>query len=111
MGEVIHNKLVRDNIPAIIEADGHTPVFRILNDEEKPAASFDKVCEEAAELRESKGDLGEFADVYTAFETAAQTKGYTMEQIRQAAAEKAARRGGFHNWIFLEKVIFPEEKS
>ncbi len=109
MGEIAHNKLVRDKIPMIIEADGHTPVFRELSDKEKPAAAFNKVCEEAAELRESRGDLGEFADVHTAFEAAVQASGYTMEQIKQAATKKTEQRGGFDNWIFLEKVITKDE--
>lgn len=111
MGEIAHNKLVRDKIPAIIEADGHTPVFRILEDEEKPAAAFDKVCEEAAELRDSRGALGEFADVYTSLEAAAQVSGYTMDQVKLAAEEKAALRGGFNNWVFLEKVIENEHRD
>ena len=31
--EKIYDKLVRDNIPQIIEADNEIPVTRILNDE------------------------------------------------------------------------------
>ena len=32
--ERIYNKLVRDNIPSIIEGKGETPITRILNEEE-----------------------------------------------------------------------------
>ena len=32
--ERIYNKLVRDNIPSIIEGNGETPITRILNEEE-----------------------------------------------------------------------------
>lgn len=105
MGEVTHNKLVRDLVPDAIRADGHEPVTRTLADSERLSAILDKVCEEASELRESDGDLYEFADVYTAFKAAVRAKGYAMEQVEQAAAKKTAERGGFDDWIFLEKVI------
>ena len=32
--EKVYNKLVRDNIPEIIEHNGGTPVYRILSEEE-----------------------------------------------------------------------------
>ena len=32
--ERIYNKLVRDNIPSIIEGNGETPITRILNEGE-----------------------------------------------------------------------------
>lgn len=32
--ERVYNKLVRDNIPSIIESNGETPITRILSDEE-----------------------------------------------------------------------------
>ena len=58
-------KLVRDRIPEIIRASGADPVVRTLTGEELIAALFDKLAEEASELREA-GPLDaaeEMADV------------------------------------------------
>ncbi len=101
---VVHNKLIRDKIPDIIRLDGHEPVVRVLDEQERLPAALAKVVEEANELRDSNGDLYEFADVLSIVKAAAVAKGYTIEQIEQAETEKAAKRGGFDEWLFLEKV-------
>lgn len=108
MGEIIYNKLVRGKIPDIIRADGHEPITHIVPESEQLPVSLDKNSEEAEEVRESGGDLGELADNLATLKTVARVKGYTWEQVEQAEAKKAEERGGFEEWIFLEKVIVPE---
>ncbi|PID01584.1 hypothetical protein CSV67_13665 [Sporosarcina sp. P2] len=49
----IYNKLVRDLIPEIIEADGKTCVTRILNDSQYIAEINNKMHEELAEYEEA----------------------------------------------------------
>ncbi len=44
--ERIYNKLVRDNIPKIIEEKNETPIIRILNDAEYKEALEKKLYEE-----------------------------------------------------------------
>lgn len=105
MNETVHNKLVRDNIPEIIRNDGHVPVTRILGEQERLPAALDKVVEEAQELKDSKGELSEFADVSAILEAAVKAAGYTIEQVEQAKQQKKVDRGGFEDWIFLEKVV------
>lgn len=51
--ERIYNKLVRDNIPSIIEGKGETPVTRILNEEEYKKELEKKLYEEYNEVLEA----------------------------------------------------------
>ncbi len=48
---VVHHKLVRDQIPAIITADGGQPVTRVLDDAGYEAALRAKLLEEAHEAQ------------------------------------------------------------
>jgi predicted house-cleaning noncanonical NTP pyrophosphatase (MazG superfamily) len=67
----IYNKLVRDNIPKIIENDGKKYKSRILNDEEYEVELRKKLIEEATELSEAKTEeekIYELADIYEIIE-------------------------------------------
>ena len=48
--EQIYNKLVRDNIPDIIEKNGEIPIIRILSNEEYKLELEKKLCEEYSRL-------------------------------------------------------------
>lgn len=50
---MMFQKLVRDNIPAIIEKNGETCVTRKLSDKEYEDALAEKLKEEVAELLEA----------------------------------------------------------
>ena len=97
-------KLVRDGIPAIIRASGRAPQVRVLKDSEYQSAVFDKLLEEATELRYAPlgEQLGEAADVYEVLLAAAETMGVTMDQIVAAARRKRTERGGFRDRLWLE---------
>lgn len=58
----VYNKLVRDKIPEIIDADKKTCKTRILSKEEYIAALEDKLNEEVAEYQADK-NLEEMADI------------------------------------------------
>lgn len=105
MGEIIYNKLVRDGIPVIIKNDNQTPVTRILSDDEYRQALFEKLIEEARELFEADGDIGERADVAEVLKALDAALGYSEEVVEDARAAKTAKRGGFEQKIFLEKAI------
>lgn len=104
MGEIIYEKLVRDRIPEIITEDNQAPVTRTLGDTEFRRKLLEKLVEEATELLESDGDLGEIADVIEVLNALKPVLGYTDEEIETARAEKVAKRGGFEKRIFLEKA-------
>ena len=57
-----HNKLVRDNIPAIIQRHGEAPITRTLETAEYQDALRRKLHEEVAEFC-ATGHLEELADI------------------------------------------------
>lgn len=105
MGEIIYNKLVRDNIPTIIKNDNQTPVTRQLNDDEYRQKLLEKLIEEAQELLDSNGDIGERADVAEVLKALDAALGFTAEEIEVARTQKAEKRGGFEQRIYLEKAL------
>jgi predicted house-cleaning noncanonical NTP pyrophosphatase (MazG superfamily) len=103
---VLHRKLVRDRIPAIIRADGGHPVTRVLDEGGYRQALLDKLAEEAEEAaRASPADFpGELADVLEVLRALTAAAGMSWEQLLTLADDKRNRRGGFDGKIFLESV-------
>lgn len=98
------NKLVRDKILEIIEANGDKAQYRILeDDEEYLRALLAKDVEEGVELAKDL-NLDELADKLAVLYAIAKLLGYTPEQIEQARVAKEAKRGGFEKRIFLEST-------
>ena len=98
-----YNKLVRDRIPEIIEASGKTCVTEILSDEEYLRMVDAKLDEELVEYHKDQ-NIEELADLMEVIYAAAVARGYTLEQLEQVRAEKAAERGGFEKKILLKEV-------
>ena len=107
IGESIMNKsyhkLVRDRIPEIIEADGKACTWETLSQEEYLSLLDEKLNEELAEYQESKS-LEELADLLEVMQAVVRARGWTLEQLEQLRADKAARRGGFEKRILLTSV-------
>lgn len=105
--EKIFNKLVRDKIPEIIEANGEIAKCRILDKQEFKAELEKKLFEEYNEVLESAGNerVEELADMLEILKTLAEVEGSNLEQVIQVAEEKAKKRGAFEKRIFLEKTI------
>ena len=98
-----YNKLVRDHIPEIIEASDSTCVTEILSDEAYLRMLDTKMDEELAEYHKDQ-NIEELADLLEVIRAAAIARGYTLEQLEQVRAEKAAKRGGFEKKILLREV-------
>lgn len=96
-------KLVRDRIPEIIESSGRTCVTEILSDEEYLKMLDAKLDEELAEYHADQ-NIEELADLMEVIRACAVARGYTLEQLEEARAEKAAKRGGFEKKILLKEV-------
>lgn len=105
--EKVYTKLVRDNIPSIIESNGETPITRILSDEEYKFELEKKLNEECHEVLEAsgKGRLEELADMVEIIKYLAKLENSTLEEVIKIANEKSSKRGAFEEKIFLEKVI------
>ncbi len=99
----IHNKLVRDKIPEIIENTGKTAYCHILTEDEYIAELDKKLNEECAEYQADKS-LEELADMLEVMYAIAEARGYSGSELEHVRAEKAEKRGGFKDRIFLERV-------
>ena len=98
-----YHKLVRDRIPEIIGSCGKTCVTEVLSDEDYLKMVDAKLDEELAEYHQGPC-LEELADLLEVLRAAAVARGYTLEELERARAEKAAKRGGFQDRILLKEV-------
>ena len=106
--EQVYDKLVRDKIPEIIEANGEKPITRILGDDEYWEYLLKKDQEELEEVREATSILErkkELADKLELICTMAIYNGFSLEDILEDANQKEQKNGGFSKRILLEKVI------
>ena len=106
--EQVYDKLVRDKIPEIIEANGEKPIIRILGDDEYWEYLLKKDQEELEEVREATSILErkkELADKLELICTMAIYSGFSLEDILEEANQKEQKNGGFSKRILLEKVI------
>ena len=103
---VSYHKLVRDQVPAIIAADGHQAVTRVLDQAGYEAALRAKLLEEAHEAQAAPdGQLAsELADVLEVLQALAAAHDMGWEEVVSEASRKRGERGGFDQRIFLEYV-------
>lgn len=94
------HKLVRDKIPAIIEASGARPVTRILDGEEYLRCLEQKLDEEVQEFHCDKTPE-ELADILEVVYALAEAQGVTKEELHSIYQKKHEARGGFADRIFL----------
>lgn len=105
--ERIYNKLVRDNIPKIIEEKNETPIIRILNDAEYKEALEKKLYEEYKEVLEANESdrVEELADMLEVIKSLASLENKSLDDVIALMNSKSEKRGSFKEKIFLEKVI------
>lgn len=103
----VYNKLVRDKIPQIIEANGNSCEIKILDDEAYEQALKFKLIEEMNEVQEAKTDeelIEELADLQEVLSSLVASKGYSQEQFIKVVNKKKDKRGGFRDKVFLVHV-------
>ena len=103
-----YNKLVRDNIPAIIQAKGAACETEILSDDDYLRLLDAKLDEELAEYHEDPS-IEELADLVEVIYACAKARGYTVAELEAVRAEKAAKRGCFGKRILLRTVTEGKE--
>ena len=96
-------KLVRDNIPKIIEADGKTCTYITASPKEFPGFVYDKMKEELDEFMENP-TVEEAADIMEVFGALLDTYDIAWCDVAQYATQKSHERGKFKNGIILLKV-------
>lgn len=95
-----YNKLVRDKIPQIIEAQGEKPNIRILGAEEYTKCLERKLDEEVREFHTERNPE-ELADILEVVFALSEDLGCSREELMNIYQEKHEKRGGFRNKIFL----------
>lgn len=102
-----YNKLVRDNIPKVIEKTQKNFSTRILSKEEYMVEVKKKMNEELEEYQEATTNeeaVEELADILELMHAAVKIHGATIEQLEEVRRAKAEKRGGFEKRIFLIEV-------
>lgn len=97
------DKLVRDRIPEIIEAEGRKPVVQELTGKKLKAALYDKLVEEHAELlaaKDGKDPLEELADIAEVVFSLAAEYGQDENSFLAYVRRKRLNRGGFSKGYF-----------
>lgn len=102
-----HNKLVRDKIPEIIASTGKKFSTRILSNEEYITELKKKSFEELHEYVETTKQadaIEELADLLEIMHALAEYHASSIEEVEKVRQEKAAKRGGFKEKIYLIEV-------
>lgn len=102
-----YHKLVRDFIPTIIEKSGKLCSTKVLSEEEYIVEVNRKMHEELAEYEaaETPDDaIEELADLLELLHAAAMSQGFSVEELEKTRQQKAEKRGGFEERIFLIDV-------
>jgi predicted house-cleaning noncanonical NTP pyrophosphatase (MazG superfamily) len=99
----IHNKLIRDGIPAQLAAAGLKYEIQILSPADYLLALRAKVMEEAQEVAQANPDelLAELADLQEVMDTLAHRMGILQDDIAKEQDKRRAERGGFDQRIYL----------
>lgn len=98
--KTIHNKLVRDFIPKIIESNGQSCTYHILDDQAYLDALDQKLNEELSEYQRDKS-MEELADLLEVIHAVITARGSTWEEVESIRKAKAEKRGGFEQKIWL----------
>ena len=100
-----YDKLVRDRIPAILEAKGKRFSVRYVDEGyEKRAYLKRKLIEEVDEFLECPS-IEELADVQEVVFALLDSMAYTREELEAAREVKKASRGAFEDNCILEEVL------
>lgn len=94
-----YNKLVRDNIPRILDEKGVVYEQRVASPEEFKAELIKKLAEEVAEFSEA-GAPEELADVLEVLDTLKTLPEY--REVERLQRLKREERGGFKGRIILK---------
>lgn len=103
----VYNKLVRDKIPQIIEANGQKAQLKILEDDAYLASLEEKLNEEVGEYHRDK-NLEELADILEVVYALADEIG-SREELMAIFDKKHQARGGFEKRYYLVSTSDVEE--
>jgi len=99
----IYNKLIRDKIPEVMDANGVTYEVRELTDEEYIQKLNEKLQEELDEYLSAKPEdqVEELADLVELVYAILTQKGTSIEEFEAVRLKKQDNRGGFEKRLLL----------
>lgn len=103
----VYNKLVRNNILEIIEAEGLSYNARTLENEEFLSEIKKKLYEEVKEFDGTANEqdaVEELADVLELVHAALKVYNKSFEELEAVRVNKKAKRGGFDKGLYLIDV-------
>ncbi len=99
----VYNKLIRDNIPSIMSAQGKNFRTHVAEPEEYKVKLKEKLIEEVNEFLEDPC-LEELADILEVFSALVDVMGYSQDELAECVSDKSYERGAFESRIILETV-------
>ena len=99
----IYNKLVRDKITDIIEADGRIAKYRILDENEYRRELNKKWQEEVKEYLEDN-NVEELADIVEVIYGILNSTDVSIKEFEKIRINKQEKRGAFEKKIYLEET-------
>jgi predicted house-cleaning noncanonical NTP pyrophosphatase (MazG superfamily) len=101
--EESHDKLVRNNIPAIIEAGGRTPVTEHVSGDELREKLIEKLAEEHIELLADL-NLDEISDMMEVLFGLARVVGHDEQDVMDHLHQRREERGSFSDGTYLKRI-------
>ncbi len=115
INRVYYNKLVRDNVPAKIEAKHIESEVRKISDvEELQQELFKKVMEEASSIgmtRTKESFLEEYSDLMVVLETLIRQLEITKDELITARRANMLQKGGYKKGYYLHWSADVEYRS
>ncbi len=99
----VYNKLVRDKITDIIEADGRIAKYRILDNNEYRQELNLKLQEEVTEYLDDN-NVEELADIVEVIYGILNSMDITIDEFEKVRIKKQEERGTFNKKIYLEEA-------
>lgn len=99
----VYNKLVRDKITDIIEADGRMAKYRILDNNEYRKELNSKLQEEVKEYLDDN-NVEELADIVEVIYGILNSMDVTIDEFEKVRIKKQEERGAFNKRIYLEEA-------
>lgn len=104
---ILHEKLVRDKIPQIIEQSGKKAVYSKLSKKDLKFALKKKLCEEAVEFYQAETkeeQIEELADLFEVVFAILCSYHIMISEVAHKRFEKAEENGTFSKGIQLHRV-------
>ena len=99
----VYNKLIRDNVPSAMSAQGKNFRTHVATPEEYKVKLKEKLIEEVNEFLEDPC-LEELADILEVFSALVDAMGYSQDQLAKCMGDKSDEKGTFESKIILETV-------